>query len=576
MADIRLVLQVRFANRQDAALLDVRASEAGRSYDLGKTGPDGRIDRVVRPRRKLLFGFDDPTDNPTLQVVVSDLQGHTARKAVSTWFIPPPPFIPPTEFVLPAEFTPQSDEAPAVPTGAAGSPSALADQALQPLVSPNAPGHVFLVRKDGAPWADATRGLARVAAPGVSARAMTNDTIVHLASMSKPVTATAVVALLEDWAEMRDEVAAIGTAGAPTVQLTVSIPGRPQTDTRNFHVPRVLAPLFSDRTRARSFVAGAWPPNVGADFRATLNYFAHGGLVAPQPAIPPGYFGLLRRVFDGAAVPTFNSPFLPLIRDRLGAGLTIGAGVEGIRIRDLLTHRTDLNSRTFVGAAVEPAGGVAQVDYWAELRQLLVQACSRTPDRRYSNHNYTALTAVIDTCTGVRFDDYLTQRLFLDARFGRIRRRVVEPAQGALYYTGTAPNWTGGVLLSDYGNWPGNGGLYATANQLTDWAHALYTRQPVAQVLDARPLVSAAGLDRLFGMTGYFAGGVPSRPPPPAAAQTRYQHNGGTTVGGGSVNGNIAVVIGPSGSVYTALYVANGSLGADPPFEAAVAALPWA
>lgn len=553
MADIRLVLEVKYITGRDGAFLDVRAREPGRDYDLGKTGADGRISRTVRPRRKK-FGIDDPTDNPTLQVTVSDLDGHSATMAVSTLAAAPP-------FILPAAFSP--------------SPSDLADQALLPLVPPNAPGLVFLVRKNGAPWASATRGLARVAAPGVAAQAMTNDTILHLASMAKPVTATAVVALLEDWAEMRDTVAAIGTPGAPTVRLTVSLPLGPPSAVRRLDVPRVLAPLFSDRTRARSFVDGAWPPQVGADIRTALDIFAQGAQVTPRPAVPPGCFGLLRRVFDGVAVPAFADPFLPLIRDRLGSNLTVGAGVAAITIGDLLTHRTNLRDLAFASAANEPAGGVAQVDYWAELRQLLVQAGSRTPDRRYSNHNYTALTAVIDACTEIRFDDYLTQRLFLDRRFGRIRRRVVAPALGALYYRGTAPNWTGGVQHPDYGNWPGNGGLYATANQLTDWAHALFTRQPVAQVLGDRPLVSVAGIDRLFGVTGYFSGGVPSQPAPPVAAQTRYQHNGGTSVAGGDVNGNLAVVIGPSGSVYTALYVVNGSFGADPPFEAAVDVLPW-
>lgn len=570
MADIRLVLQVRFANGQHAAFLDVRATEGGRSYALGKTGADGRINRILRPRRKLL-GIDDPADNPTLQVTVSDLDGRSASRAV-----PPTPFPPPV-FVLPPTLSPPADEAPTVPAGAAGSPSAVADQALRPLVSPNAPGHVLLVRRDGAPWADATRGLARVAAPGVSARAMTNDTIVHLASMSKPVTATAVVALLEDWVEMRDAVAAIGTPGTPTVQLSVSIPGRPQTDRRTLQVPRVLAPLFSDRMRARSFVDGAWPQQVGPDLRAALSYFVHGGLVSPRPAIPPGHLGLLRRVFDGVAVPTFGSPFLPLIRDRLGAGQTIGAGVAAITIGDLLRHGTNISSFAIASTGAEPAGGVAQVDYWAELRQLLALPCNRTapPNRSYANHNYTLLTAVVDACTDMRFDDYLTQRLFLDPRFNRIRRRVVEPALGALYYQGTTPNWTGGAQYPDYSNWPGNGGLFATANQLTDWMHALYTREPVAQVSGARPLLSTAGIDRLFGATGYFSGGIPSRPAPPVTAQRRYQHNGGTSVAGGDVNGNVAIVIGPSGSVYTALYVANGRLGADPPFEAAVGVLPW-
>ena len=557
MASIRLMLQVQFANGQNAALLDVRASEPGHSYDLGKTGADGRISRTVRPRRSN-FGIDDPTDNPVLQVTFSDLDGRSTTAAVPTFATPP-------LLVLPAALNPRPDEAPTVPAGTAGSPSARADQALQPLVPPNAPGHVFLVRRDGVPWANATRGLARVAAPGASGRAMTNDTVLHLSSMSKPVTATALVAMLEDWAEMRDEVAAIGTPGAPTVPLTVSIPGRPQTGRRNFNAPSVLAPLFADRTRARSFVDGAWPPQVSADFRATLNYFAHGGLVAPQPAVPPGYFGLLRRVLDRVTVPTFNSLLLPLIRDRLGAGRTIGAGVAGIRIRDLLRHETNIASFSIASTAVQPAGGVAQVDYWAELRQLLALPCNRTPaTRSYNNHNYTALTAVIDVCTEVRFDDYLNQRLFLDPRFGRIRRHVVDPALGALYYKGTVPNWTGGVPYPDYGNWPGNGGLFASANQFTDWMHALYTRQPVAQMLGPKPLVSATGITRLFGPARYFAGGLVSAPP--GAAQASHEHNGGTNVGGaagGDVNGKLAVVIGPSGSVYTALYVANSNFPAD-------------
>ena len=302
---------------------------------------------------------------------------------------------------------------------------------------------------------------------------------------------------------------------------------------------------------------------------------------------PPGYFGLLRRVLDHVAVPHYTDPFLPLIRGRLGAGATIGVGVDTITIADLLTHHTDLTSRALnpalhsaaeiaAVAPAEPNGGLARNDYWGFVKLLLAEPCNRVANINYGNNNYTVLTTVIEACTDTTFDDYVTRRLFFDPRFSRIRRRVVDPALGALYYSGTAPNWTGGLPLCDYSNWPGNGGFYATANQLTDWLHTLYKRTPVAGVSGNAPLISATGHSSLFGpTTGFFSLGIVNRDGPPDAAK-RYQHNGGTGVNGASVNGNLAIVVTPSGSVYSALFVANGNVGADPPFEAAVRKLPWA
>lgn len=181
---------------------------------------------------------------------------------------------------------------------------------------------------------------------------------------------------------------------------------------------------------------------------------------------------------------------------------------------------------------------------------------------------------VIEACTGTSFHDYATRRLFADPAFSHIRQKVVEPNLGALYYGGPGPNWTGGVQFSDYTNWPGNGGFYASASQLTDWMYKLYERIPVrldgSDDGNVAPLVSATGHDNLFGTTGYFTLGRSTIDGGPAGARFRYQHNGGTGGNGGSVNGNLAIIVSPGGTSYAALFVANGDLDADKAFNKAV------
>jgi CubicO group peptidase (beta-lactamase class C family) len=287
-------------------------------------------------------------------------------------------------------------------------------------------------------------------------------------------------------------------------------------------------------------------------------------------------------------VPSYMDKFLPLIRARLGAGATIGTGIDTISIENLLLHQTDLNRNPSAAlnppAPTEPAGGLATFDYWTWVKLLISEPGGpaglppAANGSRYHNNNFNILTTVIEACTDATFNEYVMRRLFLDARFNRVSRRVVEARLGALYYGGTSPNWTGGVKFSDYSNWSGNGGFYATANQLTDWLHALYTRQSVARVEGSAPLISSTGISNLFGTTGYFCIRNVTRSDGPAASQKRYQENGGTGVGGGFMGGNLAIVETPTGAIHTVLFVANGNLGApgaDTPFIAAIGALPW-
>ena len=586
MTDLKLNLRLLRDDGQYCSLIDVRVIErrnaavgGDRTYDVKQTDAFGVInDVVLRP-------LQGPSDLPVLDARISDSFGNTytterhLRVTVDLQTI-----------WLPESFNMPVDQPATDPAPAPDSPSDAIDRGVRDYAEAHAPGYVFMIRKDGAPFADATRGFARVAGP---ARAMTNNTIVHLASMSKPITATALVAMIDDWTAIRDAVAAIGQPGADMTGLTLAVPGPLKHQRPILHgveVPAVLAPMFVDSATAASFLGGPLPESVGDAVRQGLQQVAQGALASPPPVVPPGHLGLLRRVLHGVAVPDYSSPFLPLIRARLEGRLSkkgaIAPGVEKTTIEQLLIHQTvfvnadgsdrqldpSLHSPQAIAAvqSSEPSGGLATYDYWGFMRLLLSEPYYHTAFRHYSNHNYTLLTMVIEACTETSFDHYVTQRLFADPRFSHIRRRVVEPNLGALYYQGSRPNWTGGVLFSDYSNWPGNGGFYATASELTDWMHALFAGLTLTGNGDDAPLITATGLSNLFGTRAFFSGGIATRDDGPAATRICFQHNGGTGGNGGSVNGNLAIFVPPDGAVYSALFVANGNLDADRAFTQAL------
>jgi hypothetical protein len=185
------------------------------------------------------------------------------------------------------------------------------------------------------------------------------------------------------------------------------------------------------------------------------------------------------------------------------------------------------------------------------------------------------LGGVVEACTEMPFDDFAIQRLFFDSRFSQIRRRVVDKDSGAWYYSGRRPLWNGGQLpfggggqpLPDYTGWSAAGGWYVTANQMTDWLHALYSREDVEGAKGPAPLVSSAGHDQLFGSNAFFSRGDTSVP---ADNVIGYSHAGGTTLNNRSVNGKMSILVGPGSSVHTAFLAANGSLSAHSPFDTAI------
>lgn len=474
-------------------------------------------------------------------------------------------------------------------------PSTVALADLQGIVGGKAPGWTFLARRDGFPFSDASHGDARLASSG-GQFSMSERTIVHIASMSKPICVTAFVAMLEDWKSLADRLQNL--AAEPTVELTflqkfeipvnfTPLPGRQLNIDVTESVPLVLAPIFSSTSLARKFLNAGIASILPASYTNMIQKFVDSQTpMPPLPAVPPGFVALMMRIIAGVHPPRFTDPFLPFVKGRIQQAAAArhlpyveGQGVAAVTFDELIRHQSALPNgitdpllfEVIPGGrdavSYQPSDGShATFDLWTYMFLFLSQQASGRPG--YKNDDYTVLGAVVDECTG-GYDDYVYARLFHDQRFSDIRRYVVDASRGAYYYDGTSPNWTGGVPLPDYRGWSAAGGFYTSAAQMTDWLEALYTGQPVLQVLGQAPLVSPAGRATLFQTTGYFsAGGIGT----PAPGWSSYEHNGGTCVGGGFTNGKMGILQGP-GHVLTAFFDANGHLDAEPPFNQTVADL---
>jgi CubicO group peptidase (beta-lactamase class C family) len=569
MTDFRVSCTVRFANGAPAPNIDVTVAESGHEdYRPGRTGPDGRIDAFLRKKRRiriLFWDVDDAFDNPRFTLTFDGGSGRRFRAGDAS------------AVTLPDYFGP--DEAAAVPTLVAGSPALAADAKIAPLIGANAPGYAYMVRRDGSPWLDVSRGLSVVASPTERARAMSRHTILHLASMSKSIAAAALAGMLDDWTALTASVAQIDDGTAPSTTLVLVRRFLFWRRRRTITVPTVLAPLFFSDEAANFWTQGLLA-RLPAGVRDDLNSVITGqwSVESAPVAAMPGYVGLMRRALRGDKAPAFDSPFLPLIRDRLVAGAKIGADMDSVTLSDLLCHRTNLASYDWTkvpaweAAQVQPSepadGSLAVCDYWGQTR-LLLRRDAVVGGNTYLNENFVILTTVIEACTEELYDNYVKRRLFFDPRFAHIRRHVADPGKGARYYSGVP--WTGGELLPDYSGWPASGGHYASVSQLTDWLHVLYSREPVAGAAGGTaPLISAAAHDQLFTTGALFSAGNFDRP---SATTLGYSKNGGAGPNGGKVNGKMGIYVSGSGAVYTIALVMNGSPGADPPFDTTVGEL---
>ena len=305
MARRLITARLRFANGNPAASLTVSVLQGRRTLATGQTGPTGRFEADIGP----------PADVPP-NVAASWITLPTPLRLrvqdAAPNFFETPLRANNALYVLPPAFDPPEPEPPSNPNPVAGSDADTVNLAVQKPISPSpgtpfstvndaAPGHVMCIRKNGSPWVSVTRGLSRLARQGINQRAMTDDTIISIASMSKPLTATAVVAMIDDWAAIRADFFASQGAGAPMTPLQVSGHDRHRRCRRS-------QCRYSPISIAGEFIAYVPSGSVADGVKKALHSFVNGvDRGDTLPAAPPGYFGLLKRGVANAA-PALSDP----------------------------------------------------------------------------------------------------------------------------------------------------------------------------------------------------------------------------------------------------------------------------
>jgi CubicO group peptidase (beta-lactamase class C family) len=432
-------------------------------------------------------------------------------------------------------------------------------------VRPRVPGCVFMVRRDGEPLVSLGVGYARLptaAQPNDGdPLPMSENSVVHIASMSKSITAAAVLALFDDWAVMFDQLHALPPA-----------PDHLPTHAELAQLPAVLLPIFGNTWLARRITAENLQSRFPQGWRALIEQAAMASPASGPQFSYPLQQGLLLNVLRGAPAPAnawrpadAMTIYVDLMdrrlqqeAARLGMVLDYAAELHLLPISQFLRHDSGLREETLDdGPESEPVdGGLAIYDLWRRLISVLKDGGAFGGDA-YKNSNYTALGALIEAMTELKYVDWVRYRVLNDTRFSLLGRRG-EPDMLAAKYYGADFAGSAGVFHSDYTNWSGNGGWYATAAQITDWMHVLYTGAPYGHA--GAPIVSANARSWLFGGEAFG----PQRPVTDASGRTYtcYEHNGGATVGGGATNGCMGIIA-PNDAgkpVYTAFLLANGAI----------------
>jgi CubicO group peptidase (beta-lactamase class C family) len=427
-------------------------------------------------------------------------------------------------------------------------PAVLAGKLLRNGVLERWPGCQFVMRRDGELFADASIGWARAPWDDDGPVGMTGEAIIHVASMAKPITATALFALIDDWN------AVWNALQGPPPTLTTTFP--PELRVPNLP-PAILFALSSTKAAKQvvSAVGEQLSPAWLAVFQAVVAANVSSGMAAPPG---PTVTDVVRL---GAL--DVSRPFLPLLQASLPAGTVVGAGVDSVTLQQLLVHRSGLRNGvpgvpTSIAQEVTPTGR-AHFDVWAYLGLYLAQPADSVND--YRNDNYTILGAVVQALSRSTLTDFTRRRLLADPRFATIDRHPTDPTRACRYYD--APHtelwWPPGVYHPDYEEFGGAGGWYVSGSAFTDWMYVVAS----GTAIGGKPLVSDSARQALFGDTGYFGGGDIHDDLGPVRL---YVKNGGTGVSGGSTNGFLGVAIGYDGRIDTLFLCYNASGGADSAF----------
>jgi len=212
---------------------------------------------------------------------------------------------------------------------------------------------------------------------------------------------------------------------------------------------------------------------------------------------------------------------------------------KAITIRQLLNHTSglidyeDIMATQYAGISDDQIPQIRD----AGVLELLKQQTSMkfTPGTRweYSNSGYVALAMVVEKRSGMKFGDFLRQRIFMSLKmtstiaYEKGRNEVTHRAYG---HTKTADGWRETDQSSTSATL-GDGGVYTSLDDLAKWdaaltAHTLLTAKEVEPALTAATAANGTPLQQLDGSLaplygfGWFLN--------PYRGHRRYSHYGET------------------------------------------------
>ena len=401
--------------------------------------------------------------------------------------------------------------------------SALLTERLRTLYGNQVPGCVFYITRNGQPVADGSFGWARMPGAPDGQLEMSPDSVVHIASVGKFFCAVAILRLIEEWNLIFDT-------------------GKKFDRNGNLRPPQHF---------------GYWEKSL---FHAVWR-------LDSKIDLDTKVFPLVEPYLDQDLIATY--------RARPTGNAYPGASVGDISLRQLLTH----TSRLVKNFDVSDLGGLTRNEVFNEpgddgpatydLKRIvtaLLRKDAVPSSLGYNNAAYSVLGAVVTAAVGT-YDGWVEQRLFADARFSDLARKVIDYPRGARYYARQGTSFRGGNRHPDYSGFSASGGWYTSARQFCDWIEALMQKEPVSVMpnLDNTglfnfatfgPIISDPDVlfDETLGLDGAYAAG----------RLNGATKNGGTGVGGGSTNGRFAFLRGYGDERVCAFTVVNANLGANP------------
>jgi len=404
------------------------------------------------------------------------------------------------------------------------------------------PGCVFLVTRNGQPYADGSFGWARMPGAPDGPLAMSTSTLVHTGSVGKLICAVAVVKLIQVWNSIIEHSMKLQPLSGPA----------------------------------------RWRPRPGF-------------VVAPED------LALQQQAYHHGAKISLDTKAYPLLENSLDTSLIAGyrarptnnsypgAHVRDITIRQLLDHTSsvsglkpngsyrddfldaDLGGRTRSQVVLEPSDDSACVyDLKTVTTALLRLDTPGDSQIRYSNSAYTVLGALIESATGRPYTEWARSKLFAEARFDDIRRNALPAARRARYYWKPSPGASSfqvGNLHPDYTQFSASGGWYMSASAFCDWFECIMQKSPIngLVVLDHPE-------DLVTGVFGNSAGlGLDSSLN--AGRLRGATKNGRALPGNGHTNAAFACFRGVGDERVTAFVQANAGIDATPLLQAGLAAL---